>query len=79
MCKDCIKMHELTHDEENLITVAKCNGLICEEFFIIPMYGAYVKHNEIKEVSQFSNDWEKKYIWLFDIYCNEHLTKLKNI
>lgn len=52
MCKDCIKINEQTHDEENLITIARCNGLTCKEFFIIPMYGAYEKQNEIKEVCQ---------------------------
>lgn len=49
MCKDCIRMHELTHDSENLITIARCNDISCKEFFILPMYGTYVKQNEIKE------------------------------
>lgn len=53
MCKDCIRIHELTHDSENLITIARCNDFSCNEFFILPMYGTYVKQNEIKEVSQF--------------------------
>lgn len=53
MCKDCIRMHELTHDNENLITIARCNDVSCKEFFILPMYGTYVKQNEIKEVCQF--------------------------
>lgn len=53
MCKDCIKMHELTHDKENFITIARCNVLTCKEYFIIPMYGAYEKQNENKKVCQF--------------------------
>lgn len=53
MCKDCIKTNEQTHDEENLITIARCNGLTCREFFIIPMDGAYDKQNEVKAVPQF--------------------------
>lgn len=53
MCKDCIRMHELTHDNENLITIARCNDISCKEFLILPMYGTYVKQNEIKEVCQF--------------------------
>lgn len=53
MCKDCIRIHELTHDNENLITIARCNAFSCNEFFILPMYGTYVKKNENKEVSRF--------------------------
>lgn len=51
--KDCIKTVELKREQDNL-TIARCNVSTCPEFFILPMYGAFGKENEIEEVKQFS-------------------------
>lgn len=69
MCKDCIRRHELTHDNVNLITIARCNDISCKEFFILPMYGTYVKQSEIKEVCQF----KKKIVITFYYNISQYL------
>lgn len=51
MCKDCIRIYELIYDNENFIIIVRCNVFSCNEFFILFMYGMYVKKNENKEVS----------------------------
>lgn len=51
MCKDCIRRYELIYDNVNFIIIVRCNDISCKEFFILFMYGMYVKKNENKEVS----------------------------
>lgn len=43
MCKDCIRRYELIYDNVNFIIIVRCNDISCKEFFILFMYGMYVK------------------------------------
>lgn len=56
MCKRCVtkfKTVEFTDEQDNL-TIARCNVSTCPECFFLPLYGAFEKENEIEEVKQFS-------------------------
>lgn len=50
--KDCIETEKMTH-EQGILTIARCNVSECPEFFILPMYEALKKENEIEEVKLF--------------------------